>query len=207
MKTTLQNAADASVASEVSIYTIANDICHLSHNLTCMLEILHEKADLVLFPGTTAEGIIDGPVAQNFNLIRPEEKRSIAFVLGDCLKRAEALDMAADKMSTLTVQLEHPPTSKTVGVASEELESVISTWRAAHEKWRERLSLGDEGDGPESKSEDVAAEALLSFQCRTDADVQRKVSLFAGNDHLASLAFSYSDLFLPSLIVSESQSN
>ncbi|MFS8121817.1 hypothetical protein QD336_05280 [Rhizobium sp. BR 250] len=207
MKPTLQNAANASVASEGSLYTMANDICHLSYNLTCMLEILQEKADLVLFPGTTAEGIIDGPVAQNFNLIRPEEKRSIAFVLGDCLKRAEELDMAVDKMSVVTVQLDRPPTNKTVSVASEELESVIATWRAAHEKWRERLSIGDEGDGPESKSEDVAAEALLSFQCRTHADVQRKVSLFAGSDHLASLGFSYSDLFLPSLIVAESQPN
>ncbi|UHS63765.1 hypothetical protein HRR99_19635 [Agrobacterium vaccinii] len=81
-----------------------------------------------------------------------------------------------------------------------ELESLIADRQAAYEKWCERRRSGDDGGGPKSK----AAEALLEFQCRTSAEVQRKVSLFAGNDHLASLGSNHSDLFLPSLIIQES---
>ncbi|WP_230057968.1 hypothetical protein [Agrobacterium fabrum] len=139
----------------------------------------------------------DAPTFGDLVRVAPAQRRRVLFLIGEIESRSANLyDLAKAEADESRSRLEKV-------APSPELEKVIAGWRAAHAEWRNRLEIGDESDSPESEAEDVAAEALLNFQCSTHEDVQRKLTLFAGVNHLASLGANYSDVFFPSLIIPE----
>lgn len=133
--------------------------------------------------------------------ISPAHQRRLYYLIGEAETRAAHIHDIAQAESASWYQFYEQ--NSAVANAPSELESVIATWRAAHAKWRERLDSGDESSGPESSAEDSAAEALLSFQCLSHNDVQRKLSLFNEVDHLGSLGADRREVLFPSLIIPE----
>ncbi len=186
MKPTPQNAVDASVR----LLNAANDQLAITEIMTNqVMDILDQPASEY---GVTHAG--NAPLS-DLVYISPAQRRRILFLIGEVESRCATVYELANKHAD--AQCLPEPAQE----ANSELGDIISKWQEAHAKWREQLDIGDESDSPQSKAEDIAAEALLTFQCRTHTEVQRKISLFAGNDHLASLGASYSDTFFPSLIV------
>ena len=135
-------------------------------------------------------------------IISAATQRRLYYLIGEAETRAAHLESMAENESVFWLNF-HEPESIGTTKQPQELAEVIDGWRAAHAKWRDRLDLGDEGDGPESSNEETAAEALLRFQCHSHEDVQQKLSLFTEVDHLGSLGADRREVFFPSLIIPE----
>ncbi|WP_288430425.1 hypothetical protein [uncultured Agrobacterium sp.] len=179
-----------------------NDPAHLLNATSAQLELTelmtHQVMDILDQPardyGITHAG--NAPVSDLVH-IAPAQRRRVLFLIGEVESRCATVHDIARRQFDAAHLVE--PSNK----PSRELEDIITNWQDAHAKWRGRLDIGDENDNPESKAEDLAAEALLNCQCRTHADVQRKLSLFASINHLGSLVGSYPETFLPTVIIAD----
>ncbi len=172
--------------------------------LISLTEVVNKDMLDVFEQTASVQGAVQSGSAEMSDLlyVSPAQRRRVMYFIGEAEGKSSDLQKTVEMAHDYSFDLwkEKQAEFAAVDTASLELEALIADWQAAYDKWCERRRLGDDSGGPESKAEDIAAEALLEFQCRTSVDVQRKVSLFAGNDHLASLGSNHSDLFLPSLI-------
>ncbi|MDR6101033.1 hypothetical protein QE369_001211 [Agrobacterium larrymoorei] len=138
----------------------------------------------------------------NLIFVPKASHRQLLYLVGEVESRCTLLtDIVEDHHEYLTGILD--ALEQGVGeqaLVSPGLEEALAIWQEAFGIWREIMRSGDESDCAESQAEERALQALVSFQCRTHADVQRKITLFCGAQ-LAPLAEMYSDVFLASLII------